>query len=128
MTTTGLFKIKTPKNYKSQEIQDLRINNKIQTFNISAQNIKNDSILIITNPKFITQCVIKIYIPYLKAESPFYFKIINSTIDSTVTIYTSGGQIMHGSFLPTYGVNNLLIVNKSCIEFLYSSNSLYLKI
>lgn len=107
----------------------LNITSRVQTFTITNSIIKEGRIFSIENPNYITQSIITVIIPYIESKMAISFKILNSTIDATVTIYTSGSQIMHNSFyLPQYGATSIINNMNSMIEFVYVNPNIYLRI
>ena len=105
------------------QLHIFNITSKTQTFTITNNIIQGGIIFSIENPNYITQSIISIIIPYIESSKSLNFKILNSTIDASVTIYTSGSQLMYhsagGGFLPPYGSTTITNNNHSIIEFIY---------
>lgn len=105
----------------------LNITSRIQTFTLTNNIIREGIIFSIENPNYITQSIISIIIPYIESNMAISFKIVNSTIDANVTIYTSGNQIMHSSlFVPPFGSTSIVNNTKTMIEFVYVKPNIYL--
>jgi hypothetical protein len=103
------------------------ITSRVQTFTITNNIIKEGIIFSIENPNYITQSIITVIIPYIESNMAISFKIVNSTIDANVTIYTSGNQMMHSSlFIPPYGSTSIVNNTKTMIEFVYVKPNIYL--
>jgi len=111
------------------QLHIFNITSQIQTFTITNSIIQDGIIFSIENPNYITQSIISIIIPYIESSKSLNFKILNSTIDASVTIYTSGSQLMYhsgGGFLPPYGSTTITNNNHSIIEFIYVKPYIYL--
>jgi hypothetical protein len=103
----------------------LNITSQIQTFTLT--NIREGIIFSIENSNYITQSIITVIIPYIESNTAISFKIVNSTIDANVTIYTSGDQMMHSSlFIPPFGSTSIVNNTKTMIEFIYVKPNIYL--
>ena len=111
------------------QLHILNITSQIQTFTITNNIIQDGIIFSIENPNYITQSIISIIIPYIESSKSLNFKILNSTIDASVTIYTSGSQLMYNSlYLPPYGSTTIINNIHSIIEFIYVKPYIYLRI
>jgi hypothetical protein len=108
---------------------NLTITESIITFNLNESDL-NNTLFVVVNPDLITNAQISINLPLINnITTHCVFTIVNTTIDSVITIYSSKKQCMFNTtYLPKYGIHKVNIKSYSKIDFLFINPCFYLNI